>query len=151
VIDLSRHRFDALAYDDECVLYRAQREEDGSQVLVLAPAVKYPRPDVLKRLEHEYSLREELDREWAVRPLALNRREGQVMLVLENPSSAATSLDRRLRPAGIRQGGSEAGEQPMELGCFLQLAVNLAGGLGKLHRRGLIHKNIKPVHILVDP
>src|SRR5271165_7269096 len=99
VIDLSTHRFDALAHDDECVLYRARREEDGSEaafassgapsdldlagvtvfgrdeasrsrVLVLAPAVQYPRPEVLKRLEHEYSLREELDREWAVRPLA---------------------------------------------------------------------------------
>ena len=151
MIDLSRDRLDALAHDDECVLYRAQREEDGSQVLLLAPAVQYPRPEVLKRLEHEYSLREELDREWAVRPLALNGREGQVMLVLEDPSPAATSLDRCLRPAGICQGGSDAGEQPMELGRFLRLAVNLAAGLGKLHRRGLIHKDIKPVHILVDP
>ena len=179
MIDLSRHRFDALAHDDECVLYRAQSEEDGSQaafvssgapsdldlaavsvfgrdeasrsrVLVLAPAVRYPRPDVLKRLEHEYSLREELDREWAVRPLALNGREGQVMLVLEDPSSAAASLDRCLRPAGIRRGGSDAGGQPMELGRFLRLAINLAAGLDKLHRRGLIHKDIKPAHILVD-
>ena len=102
-------------------------------------------------LEHEYSLRQELDREWAVRPLALNRREGQMMLVLEDPGSAAVSLNRCLRPVGIRQGGSDGGEQPMELGRFLRLAVNLAVGLGKLHRRGLIHKDIKPVHILVDP
>ena len=70
MIELSRQ----LAHDDECVLYRARSEEDGSEVLVLTPAVQYPAPDVLKRLEHEYSLREELDREWAVRPLALNRR-----------------------------------------------------------------------------
>src|ERR1700720_4799083 len=123
MIDLSTHRFDELAHDDECVLYRARREKDGSEVLVLAPAVQYPRSDVLKRLEHEYSLREELDREWAVRPLALNRREGQVMLVLEDPSSAAASLDPCLRPADTRQGGSDAGEQPMELGRFLRLAV----------------------------
>jgi serine/threonine protein kinase len=146
VIELSRQ----LAHDDECVLYRARSEEDGSEVLVLTPAVQYPAPDVLKRLEHEYSLREELDREWAVRPLALNRRGGQVMLVLEDPSSAAASLDRFLRPACISEGGSEAGGQPMELGRFLRLAVNLAAGLGKLHRRGLIHKDIKPTHILVD-
>ena len=179
MIDLSRHRFDALAHDDECILYRARSEEDGSEaafassgapsdlgqdavsvfsrdeasrtrVLVLAPAVQYPAPDVLKRLEHEYSLREELDREWAVRPLTLNRRGGQVMLVLEDPSSAAASLDRFLRPARISEGGSEAGGQPMELGRFLRLAVNLAAGLDKLHRRGLIHKDIKPTHILVD-
>jgi PAS domain S-box-containing protein len=146
VIELSRQ----LAHDDECVLYRARSEEDGSEVLVLTPAVQYPAPDVLKRLEHEYSLREELDREWAVRPLALNRRGGQVMLVLEDPGSAAASLDRFLRPTRISEGGSEAGGQPMELGRFLRLAVNLAAGLGKLHRRGLIHKDINPTHILVD-
>jgi PAS domain S-box-containing protein len=150
MLDLSRYRFDTLGHDDECILYRARREEDGSQVLVLTPAVQYPRPEVLKRLEHEYSLREELDGEWAVRPLALNRHEGQEMLVLEDPSFSATRLDRCLRRAGIRLGGSEADGKPMELGLFLQLAINLAVGLGRLHRRGLIHKDIKPAHILVD-
>jgi len=36
------------------------------------------------------------------------------------------------------------------LGRFLRLAVNLAAALGKLHQRGLIHKDIKPANILVD-
>jgi serine/threonine protein kinase len=40
--------------------------------------------------------------------------------------------------------------KPMELGRFLRLAVNLAAALGKLHQRGLIHKDIKPANILVD-
>src|ERR1700680_421020 len=38
----------------------------------------------------------------------------------------------------------------MELGRFLRLAINLAALLGKLHRRWLIHKDIKPANILVD-
>ncbi|HTD56942.1 MAG TPA: AAA family ATPase, partial [Silvibacterium sp.] len=132
------------------MLYRARGEEDGSQVLVLVPAVQHPGPDILKRLEHEYSLREELDREWALRPLALNRRDGEEMLVLEDPSSAAVGLDQCLGSAGIRQSETDAGAQPMELGRFLRLAINLAAGLDKLHRRGLMHKDIKPAHLLVD-
>jgi PAS domain S-box-containing protein len=40
--------------------------------------------------------------------------------------------------------------KPMELDRFLRLAINLAAGLGKLHRRSLIHKDIKPANILVD-
>ncbi|MBV9734054.1 MAG: serine/threonine-protein kinase PknK, partial [Verrucomicrobia bacterium] len=39
---------------------------------------------------------------------------------------------------------------PMEQGRFLRLASNLAGKLGKLHQRGLIHKDINPANILVD-
>jgi len=38
----------------------------------------------------------------------------------------------------------------MELSRFLRFAVGLATALGKLHEQGLIHKDIKPAHILVD-
>jgi serine/threonine protein kinase len=40
--------------------------------------------------------------------------------------------------------------KPMELGRFLCLAVNLAAGLGKLHRASLMHKDVKPANVLVD-
>lgn len=39
---------------------------------------------------------------------------------------------------------------PLETTRFLQLAVSIAMALGKLHERGLVHKDIKPSHILVD-
>src|SRR5260370_28251005 len=57
------------------------------------------------------------------------------MLILEDPGGEP--LDQYL-------------DQPMELGRFLRLAINLAAGLGKLHHRGLIHKDIKPANILMD-
>src|SRR5947207_1843205 len=40
---------------------------------------------------------------------------------------------------------------PMEIGRFLRLAVALSAALGRLHERGLIHKDIKPANLLVDP
>jgi PAS domain S-box-containing protein len=40
--------------------------------------------------------------------------------------------------------------QPMELSRFLRFAVGLAAALGKLHQRGLIHKDIKAANILVN-
>jgi predicted ATPase/signal transduction histidine kinase len=138
MIDLSRHRFDALGHDEECALYRARKEEDGSQVLVVTSAVQYPRRDVLKRLEHEYSLREELAREWAVRPLALNRREGQAMLVLEDPGGIP--LETACRREGDR----------MDLTFFLRVAVSLANAIGQVHQKGIVHKDIKPANVLVD-
>jgi serine/threonine protein kinase len=38
----------------------------------------------------------------------------------------------------------------MEVECFLRLATPVAAALGKLHQRGLVHKDIKPANILLD-
>src|SRR5439155_9292037 len=38
----------------------------------------------------------------------------------------------------------------MEVGNFLRLAVSIASALGKVHQRGLLHKDIKPANILVN-
>ena len=60
-MDLSGYLFEALRKDEEFILYRGQSKDIGSQVLVLSPAVQRSTPESLKRLEHEYSLRGELD------------------------------------------------------------------------------------------
>src|SRR5262249_25518260 len=39
---------------------------------------------------------------------------------------------------------------PMEVGLFLTIAAPVAAALGGLHRRGLIHKDIKPANILLN-
>jgi hypothetical protein len=51
VIDLSRYAFEALRKDDEFILYRGRKEDNGGQVLVLSPVVTYPTLESLKRLE----------------------------------------------------------------------------------------------------
>src|SRR5262249_34878683 len=38
----------------------------------------------------------------------------------------------------------------METGLFLRLGVGLARALGEVHRRGIVHRNIKPSHVLVN-
>jgi hypothetical protein len=104
-------------------------------VLVVLPASEEPTPATLDRLAHEYSLRDELDGAWAARPLELVRDRGQATLVLEDPG-------------GELLGGLLGA--PMEVGRFLRLATGVAAALGKVHQRGLIHKDIKPANILVN-
>jgi serine/threonine protein kinase len=41
-------------------------------------------------------------------------------------------------------------DPPMEVGRFLRRAIGIAMALGKPHERGLVHKDIKPVNILVN-
>src|ERR1700736_5870556 len=136
MIEFSRYVFETLREDEEFAFCRGRRD-DGElpTVLLVAPVSEHPVPAVLERLEHEYSLRDELDSDWAARPLTLVRREGRSMLILEDPGGEP--LDRLLG-------------QPMELSRFLRIAVGLAAALGKLHQHGVIHKDIKPANILVD-
>ncbi|MBV8279223.1 MAG: serine/threonine-protein kinase PknK, partial [Verrucomicrobia bacterium] len=40
--------------------------------------------------------------------------------------------------------------QPLDIRFSLRLAVSLSHAIGGLHQRGIVHKDIKPAHILVD-
>jgi PAS domain S-box-containing protein len=133
VIELSKHVFEPLRRDEDSILYRGRREEDLSQVLVLAPAEEEPRRESVRRLEHEYSLREELDPAWAVRPIALAFHWNRPVLVLQDPGGA---------PLSHLQG--------LALESSLRLAVNLAAAISHVHHCGLVHKDIKPANILAN-
>src|ERR1700733_13637123 len=123
----------------EFTLYRARKLGNPSPVLVVTATAEQPLPQSLRQLEHEYSLAAELEPAWAAKPLALTRHEGRTILVLADPGGQP--LDRVLE---------RDREQPLDLARLLPLAINLATALGHVHRRGLIHKDVKPQNVLVD-
>src|SRR5947209_707404 len=138
-MELSDYLLERLRQDDEFVLYRGRHRRPGEMdpptMLLLTPRAEHPALASLRRMEQEYSLRAELDPGWAAQPLALVSHNGRTVLVLADPGGEP--LDRLL--------GS-----PLELTPFLHLAIGLSAALGRLHGRGLIHKDFKPGHVLVD-
>src|SRR6202165_3879109 len=123
--------------DGERVFCRGESHANGyrSAVLAVLPAAEHPTPATLDPLAREYGLKDELDGAWALRPLELVRDRGRTMLVLEDTRSEP--LDRLLGA-------------PMEVRSFLHLAIAIATALTQVHRRGLVHKDIKPANILVN-
>src|ERR1700752_1559704 len=83
--------------DGEHIFRRGWRlNENGKRqsVLMVLPAADHPSRSSLDRLVHEYELKDELDRAWAVRPLDLVHDAGRTALVLEDVDGEP--LDRAL-------------------------------------------------------
>jgi serine/threonine protein kinase len=135
VIEISKYVLEALRKDKEFHLYRGRSKDDPSQILILSPVAAYPGPESLKRLEHEYSLREELDPAWAARPMAIARHRDRTVLALEDPGGMPIE---------------QLVGQPLDLAFLLRLAIGLATAIDRLHQRGIIHKDIKPANVLVN-
>jgi serine/threonine protein kinase len=130
---------EAIREGAEFSLYRGRLRGNPSPVLVVAPSAEQPAPQSLRRLEHEYSLASELEPAWAAKPLAVTRLEGRTMLVIAD--TGGEPLDAVLERDRVR---------PLDPDHFLRLAIGLAAALGHVHRRGLIHKDIKPGNVLAD-
>src|SRR3954469_532261 len=131
-------RSQVLWEDGERVLSRGWRLDDSGNrfaMLLVATGGDQRSRSSLYRLTHEYELRDELDEAWAARPLALMRDAGRTVLVLDD--LGGEPLDRLL-------------DGPMDVGRFLRLAIAVSSALGKLHQRGLVHKDIKPANILLN-
>ena len=137
-MDLSQYVVEALRRDEEFVLYRGTQSNHSGlpSILLLSPASIQAGLETLRKIEHEYSLRDELDSAWAVRSVALSEHRGQMTLVIEDPGGETLN---RFLPG------------PMEMTQFLRFAVGLATALAGLHKRELIHKDVKPTNVLVNP
>ena len=132
-MQLSEYFLRRLRGDGEFTLYRAHAKQiEPPSVLLPAPDSTRPSTETLEKIDHECSLRSELNRDLSVRPVALSERGAPITLVLEDP--AGETLD----------GYPEA----MEIKQFLGLAVGFTTTLEALHERERIHEGVKPTNVL---
>jgi predicted ATPase/signal transduction histidine kinase/ActR/RegA family two-component response regulator len=119
----------------EFILLRRAASRDTDAALVLVAPADQAALKSLERLKHEYALRDRLDPAWAAKPISLTQDHGHGLLELTDPGGEL--LTGRLG-------------RPWDIGIFLRVAIGMSAALGRLHAQGLIHKDIKPDHVLVD-
>ena len=155
-------KYEPLREDGELILYRGRTADGQPELLVLSFADQHPSQESLKRLENEYSLREELDPAWAARPIRIAPYGDQTVLLLQDPGgipldrligptpSASSSAKTTANEWANKSAKSNASKQPLEIALFLRVAISVSAAIGALHQRGIIHKNINPTNVLVD-
>ena len=108
----------------------------GAQVAVKLSHELGASPRTLEKLRHEHALLREIETPGVIRALALEPLAGGLALVMER--WGAMSLDRVLARG------------PLPVSTVLRLGAALARVLAQVHRRGVIHRDIKPQNVLVD-
>jgi predicted ATPase/signal transduction histidine kinase/tRNA A-37 threonylcarbamoyl transferase component Bud32 len=117
-------------------VYAAIREHD--QRRVVAKVYELAGDEGLEaRVEHEFRLIHDLDVEGVVRALALERAGTQIAVVLE--WCEGVNLEEF------------ADGRPLSLEVFFEIALQLTRSLAAVHAQRVIHRDIKPTNILIDP
>ncbi len=116
---------------------RGSRTSDGLPVIIKTAADEFPGPAQVAALRREYDILASLQFDGVARPIELATHRDRVALVLEDAGDATLKIL-------IANG-------PLQLPLVLAIGVQLAAVLGELHRRGIIHKDVNPNNILVDP
>lgn len=116
--------------------YRAIRLSDSSLVTIKVEKLNSS-SSMSGRLEHEFNLTYGLEDPGIVPPLALERTMDLSLLVFLDDQ--VYSLNRYI----------EGRSMPLE--SFLEIALQLVSILGRIHSRDIVHKDIKPSNIIIDP
>ncbi|HVG62912.1 MAG TPA: AAA family ATPase [Hyalangium sp.] len=118
---------------------RATRLDDGCPVVL-----KFPPGDTFDRrraleLRREYAIARRVESDGIRRTLGLEEFPGgRVALILED--FGGMSMHRLLEEQG-----------PLDVETFLEFALQISTALGHIHRQGVIHKDIKPQNLIVNP
>ncbi|WP_026098450.1 trifunctional serine/threonine-protein kinase/ATP-binding protein/sensor histidine kinase [Kamptonema formosum] len=119
------------------VVYRGRRERDFQPVVLKLLNKEYPTPEELAKFKQQYEITKNLDLPGAVKSYSLETYQNSLVVVMED--FGGQSLKDYISA------------HRLNLLEFLQIARLLAETLGQLHHKNIIHKDIKPQNIIINP
>ncbi|MDM8551896.1 AAA family ATPase [Desulfobacterales bacterium HSG2] len=119
-------------------VYKGVREADGKPVAVKILNAEHPPARDIAELRQEQSITATLDTEGVLRCLSAEKYKNGLALITED--FGGVSLDRIIERPGkpnLRQA--------------LEISLKVSSALGEIHHHNIIHKDIKPPNIIVNP
>lgn len=118
-------------------IYRGVRESDRLPVILKTLKQEYPSPEAIARLRLEYTITYSLDVAGVVKAYSLESYPRGLAIVLEDFGGVALSHLLQQRSFTLVE--------------ILNLAIQITQILGDIHQQNIIHKDINPSNITLNP
>ncbi|MGB8954162.1 MAG: AAA family ATPase [Tumebacillaceae bacterium] len=136
VTDAGCQVIEPLHREKKTVLYRGLRLSTEEQVLVKTFHDDFPARKDIMQLKREYEVAQRAASPGVLAPLALEPFQHTWLLMMED--CGGETLEQMLTRG------------PLDLPLFLEIAIRLADAVMHVHRKNIVHKDLKPANILVN-
>ena len=138
MITISGYEITEQIYDGvRAVVYRGRREKDNLPVVVKIHKTDFPSSKEIARFRREVEIGTMFDSKGIIKYYGTERYKNADALITEDFGAVALA---EVIP-----------EDGMDIKTFLLVAIQLAQALGEVHKKGIIHKDIKPRNITINP
>ncbi|MEH2282628.1 MAG: AAA family ATPase [Nostoc sp.] len=127
------------------VVYRGYRETDSLPIVIKLLKNPYPSFSELLSFRNQYTIAKNLNSPLIIQTYSLQAYQNGYALVMEDFGGIS------LKDWGVESGECEVGGRVESLMEFLEIAIALCNTLDILYRERIIHKDIKPANILINP
>ncbi|MES0488919.1 MAG: adenylate/guanylate cyclase domain-containing protein [Leptospirales bacterium] len=118
-------------------IVRALREHDKETVILRMMDTDYPPPIEIARFKREYELLKDLNIKGVIKFYSYEEIKNSPLIVMED--------------FGGQPLNQVMSENKVKTETKIKIAANIAGILGDIHKAGIIHKDINPNNILMNP
>jgi predicted ATPase/signal transduction histidine kinase/ActR/RegA family two-component response regulator len=133
------------------LVYRGIRKHDRYPVVIKLLRNSFPDFNELLQFRNQYAIAKNFDLPNVVKTLALESYQNSYALVIED--YGGISLKKLLEKSNSTETTLTIsfGHNPRTLTIFLNIAIQIATALDGLYRHQVIHKDLKPANILINP
>ncbi|MGF1937961.1 MAG: trifunctional serine/threonine-protein kinase/ATP-binding protein/sensor histidine kinase [Nostoc sp. ChiQUE02] len=146
MVALTGYQINELIYSgSKTLVHRGIRESDKKPVVIKLLRREYPTFYELVRFRNQYTIAKNLDIDGIIKTYSLENYQNSYALVMED--LGGISLQEEITRWGDRgMGGTADGLQ-----AFFHIALQIVSILDGLYHNRVIHKDIKPANILINP
>ncbi len=128
---------DELHKGHRSIIYHAVREEGKLPVIIKTLRTAYPTHRDISRIKHEYEIIKNLNIQGVAHAYGLKKHDNNFVLILEYIKGK--TLKDFIKSNTI------------EIKDFLLIAAHITAILGDIHKENVIHKDMNPRNIIIDP